>query len=242
MRPELILLAVLMAAVLAAIYRRDRRRLLAGRAMLLDRVRGLLDAPRLDMRRDGFPKLSGRHRGHEVRLELTADGLAARKLPSLWLEATVLAPLPHEGVLDYLVRPAGTEVFSPSHWLDERVELPEDWPQEAAMLRTDDARHMPPLDVVGRHLRLFDDPRVKELLVTPRGVRFVYQADEAVRSQYLLLRQARFDAGPVPPALAANLLDAAIALVDDLRDAAAGAAGPTASAASLEPERTHAVA
>jgi hypothetical protein len=66
---------------------------------------------------------------------------------------------------------------------------------------------------------MFEDPRVKELLVTPRGVRIVYQIDQAERAQYLVLRQAQFADQPLGALLAERLLDRAIAIHRDLAGA-----------------------
>jgi hypothetical protein len=68
---------------------------------------------------------------------------------------------------------------------------------------------------------MFEDPRVKELLVTPHGVRIVYQLDQAERGHYLVLRQAQFSEQPVPALLAQRLLDRAIAIHRDLAGMAA---------------------
>ena len=80
---------------------------------------------------------------------------------------------------------------------------------------------MPPQDRLTPHVAMFEDPRVKELLVTPRGVRIVYQIDQAERAQYMVLRQAQFAEQPLAALLAQRLLDRAIAIHRDLTGAAA---------------------
>jgi hypothetical protein len=51
---------------------------------------------------------------------------------------------------------------------------------------------------------------MKELLITPRGTRFVRQIWQAERAHYLVLRQAKFEGRSVESSLLASLLDAAI--------------------------------
>jgi hypothetical protein len=214
---ELILVVATMAAVLGVVYLRDRRRLLSARAEKLAPCRELLERPSEEVQRDGFPEFRGFYRGYPVVVRVTTESLAVRKLPSLWLEATVLGDIPYRGTLDYLIRPHNVEFYSPSTWLEHRIRTPKDWPARQATLRTDAPGEAPPLDVVRRHIGLFEDQRTKELVVSPKGVRLVYQADEGVRSHYLLLRQAYFDGGPVDGKLVRILLDAAIAAMEDLQ-------------------------
>ena len=56
---------------------------------------------------------------------------------------------------------------------------------------------MPPLDVIEPHMTLFQDQRAKELLVTPKGVRLVYQAAQAEQGPYQTLRLVRFPLEPL---------------------------------------------
>ena len=61
-------------------------------------------------------------------------------------------------------------------------------------------------------MAIFDDTRAKELVLSPRGVRLVYQAAQGDRAQYLVLRQAHFQDNKADPALVRSLLDRAIAI------------------------------
>lgn len=212
MLPHLIL--VPMAAVLLWLYLRDRRAIGQARESVLSACAGLLGPDvHTHYQQDGFPVVSGDYRGNRSVLRATVDTLILRKLPSLWLEASILTPIPYTARLSYLVRPVNTEFFSPSARLGRRLDIPADWPQEAAMLRTDETGTPPPLKIVGEHIkRICSDRRVKEVVVTPRGIRIVYLADEGERGTYLLLRQARFGRGPIDPALAGSLLDSALEL------------------------------
>lgn len=162
-----------------------------------------------------FPVLTGRYRGQEVRLEPVADHIVIRKIPSLWLRVSVMGEVPFRGALDFLVRPENVEFYSPYTKLEERVPVPPEWPQ-FARLRSDDSERMPPLELVSRHMGFFDDPKAKELLITPRGVRLVYQVNQSIRAHYMVLRQTHFENLSLAPELVTSLLDRALALYVDL--------------------------
>jgi hypothetical protein len=72
-------------------------------------------------------------------------------------------------------------------------------------------------------MEVFEDPKAKELLVTPNGARIVYQADEAVRSYYMLLRQMKFENIMLDADLVRVLMDRVIALYEDLNGAPSSA-------------------
>lgn len=215
MRYELIALAVAFTAILWGIYARDRRRIRRLRAGLFERCRDLFESCRVTQDGIDVAVLEGRYRGHDFRVEPIIDHVNLRKVPSLWLLVTLRAPVPWRGALDLLVRPQNTEFYSPSAELPVALELPAGWPTHAA-LRSDRPDEAPPEAVIARHIGFFDDPRAKELVVAPRGVRLVYQADQARRSHYLVLRQAEFEKPALEPELLRGLMDRAIALHDDL--------------------------
>ena len=158
-----------------------------------------------------FPILDGTHEGHRIRLEPVVDHMAVRKLPSLWLKVSVLGALPLEGTIDFLARPQNTEFYSPSERLPLTLRIPTGWPQHA-LLRTDIADRSAPVEFLTPHMPMFDDPKTKELVVTPRGVRIVYQAGQGERAYYMVLRQPEFGAARLPIALARRLLEQAIAV------------------------------
>jgi hypothetical protein len=159
--------------------------------------------------------LTGRYRGFDIRMEPVVDHMAARKLPSLWLKVSIVQPTSHRGVFDLLMRPQGVEFYSPSSALQYRVRVPSDWPKDAIVC-TDDPESMPPLDAVQPHIHLFADPRMKELVVAPGGVRLVYQVDQGERSHYNVLRQAKFAQTRLSLPLAERLLESAIAIHSSL--------------------------
>lgn len=216
MRYEILALAGALAGVLAYMYRRDRRRLRDSRARMYDDCAHLFDgAPRLAQDDVDFPVLEGRYRGYAVKLEPIVDYMAFRKVPSLWLLATVYCDNPSEGAFDFLVRPQNVEFWSPAWKMEISLPLPPGWP-DFAIARTDGRGDPPPLDRLQPHGCMFDDPKVKELLVTPRGVRIVYQADQAERAYYMVLRQLVFEGFRLDPLLVTALLDRAIRIHEDL--------------------------
>ncbi len=208
------LLAMIDLVVLPVLYVRDARLERQRRGEFFAEALQLFDKYRVTQDGQQYPVLEAQYRGMRVKLEPVLDDLAWRKLPSLWLKATLLVSNPRRGVLDFLVRPQGIEVYSPNDGL-RRLPVPQGWPQHA-LLCTDDRRTMPSLDRLGPHMTAFEDPKTKELLITPHGIRFVYQAAQAARAEYLVLRQSRFAQTKVDPELVRALLDRAIAIAADL--------------------------
>jgi hypothetical protein len=206
-------LAVAAAGLIALtwLYRRDRERYRRLRGGFFAASLDLFEQYRVVQDDVDFPVLTGRYRGHEVRLEPIVDHLTMRKLPSLWLQVSLIAPVPYQGIFDLLIRPRGTEFYSPSIDLAHEMRLPPGWPSDAA-LRSDDPARMPPLAVMAQHRYLFEDQRLKEMLVTPKGVRLVYQVQQAERARYAVLRQIEFLDHTLPPGLARRLLEATIAI------------------------------
>jgi hypothetical protein len=210
--------ALLAIAVLAVVYRRDRKKLQARRARFFDLCLDLFQSYRVTQEGPLFPRLSGCYRDYEVRLEPVIDDMAWRKVPVLWLKVTVLKPNSYRAILDLLVRPGGVEVYSPSDELHHHLPVPKGWPEQA-LLCTDDPSAIPPLERITPHMRVFDDIYMKEMIVTCRGVRLVRMIWQARRLHYGVLREVRFEEVHLSPAIAKTLLDAAVGIADDLADA-----------------------
>lgn len=218
-RYDVLGLVILAVAGLWLLHRRERRAIKRQRAAFFEDCLDLFSEARLAQDDVNYPVLEGRYAGHRVRLEPVVDHVVVRKLPSLWLLVTVFGDLPIKGTVDFLVRPQNTEFYSPSAGLPESLPIPPGWPRHAHF-RTDMADRSVPVALLAPHMSVFDDPRTKEIAVTPRGVRIVYQAGQAERAYYLVLRQARFDDLRLDRELARRLLDRAIAVynsVDSLR-------------------------
>jgi hypothetical protein len=210
-RYDIAALCAVFIPALWLIYRGARARQVAARAAYFDDCRALFEDCRIVTHGTDFPVLEGSRGGHRFRLEPIVDHMTVRKLPSLWLRVSLLGDLPVPGAVDFLARPQNTEFYSPSASLPHSLRIPAGWPQHA-MLRTDIDDPSLPLDLLAPHMRIFDDPKAKELLVTPRGVRIVYQASQGQRAYDLVLRQPEFGDPRLPPNLALQLLDEATAV------------------------------
>jgi hypothetical protein len=206
--------AVAAAAALICLtwlYRRDRRRHGERRGAFFNDCLSLFEQYRVTQDDIYFPVLEGRYQGYSVRLEPIVDHVVFRKIPSLWLKITLVAPTRYRGVFDLMMRLQGSEFYSPFGELPERVALPAGWPRDAS-IASDDPEAMPPLHVLEPHIRAFSDPRMKEMLVTPRGVRLVYQAEQAERVHYRVLRQIEFAVERLSISLARALLNESVEL------------------------------
>ncbi len=176
-----------------------------------------------------FPTLVGSYRGYRICLQAVADHVGFRKMPQLWLLLTVYEENPWRGIIDFIVRPQNIEFFSPWEQLPVILKPPVHWPQFSA-LRSDDTAGMPPLSLIESYIDLFEDVKMKELLITPKGVRFVYQANQARRTEYLVLRSLRFDEPCISGETIRRLLDRAIKLSCDLNKQSAAISGGDAHA------------
>jgi len=205
--------ALVAIALLVMLYRRDRARLRSRRAQFFDGCLGLFQTCRVTQEGPAYPQLSGRYCGQEVRLLPVIDDMAWRKVPVLWLKVTVLKGNAYGGVLDLLMRPGGVEVHSPSADLDYHLPLPQGWPEQA-LLCTDNPSSIPPLELLTPHMAVFADPYMKELVISPRGVRLVRMIWQASRLHYAVFREVRFEETRLDPEIAKSLLDAAIAIAE----------------------------
>jgi hypothetical protein len=204
-------------ATLVLLHRYERSHKKRARARFFADCLDLLDSYRVTQEAVAYPILIGKYRGYDIRMEPVIDHMAWRKLPVLWLKATVLTEIPYSGVVDLLMRPHGAENFTPSPDLEHDVTIPEGWPQDG-LLCTDDPAAMPPLDVIRPHLALFADDRMKELVITPKGVRLVARIWQAVRANYVTFREIKFPGDRVDRELAQELLDTAVAISRSLAE------------------------
>ncbi len=209
---------VLAAAVFGVVELRHVRSVRRGRRQLFDRVEHLFDEVRVDQDGLGFPVLTGSYRGHPVRLEPVVDALAFRKLPVLWLLLTHHRPLAVDAPLDMLLRPVGTEFFSPNAGFDHE-QRPEPGFPSHVRIASPDLQHAPPLSVFEPYLPLLRDSRTKELYVTARGVRLVHQLAEGRQPHYRSTRRADF--GP-PVMVTPAQLRPVLETLTDIGDVLAG--------------------
>lgn len=165
---------------------------------------GWLDGIALQDRRQalaatGFARASGRQQGLALDLQAVPDSLTLRKLPALWLLVTLPEPLPLRQRINLMMRPTGVEPFSTFDRLPCQSALAEGFPADAG-LRSEHPLSPHEAALLARHTGLFDDPRVKELVISPQGLRITWLAEEADRGRYLLFREAEMGRRALDPA------------------------------------------
>lgn len=217
-QPVLILFAASLFASLFALAWRTRRA--AGlrkrsRRSYFDRCAPLLAQCHSGPGAAGFSRMTGQYRGSPVDLQAVPDTLTFRKLPALWVLVTIPAPVPVRATLDLMLRPTGLESFSGFARLPYEVAVPAGFPANG-VLRSDYPQSLVPAEALRPHLALFDNPRVKELVISPKGLRVVFLAEEGDRSRYLLFRDAEMGQSALKPEQVAPLLDRLLAIGAEL--------------------------
>ncbi len=201
-----VLILCAIVAPLAWLAIRDHRAQIAQRRALLDGCTRLFDSYAIDHDGDGFPRLAGRSGTRNLDVRLISDGMTIRRLPQLWLQVTELVPLDVDG-FSILVRPSGYEFYSLSASFEHVIEVPPSFPQEI-IIRGESVRSRMLLQRLAEPLvDILADPRVKEIVITRRGLRLIRQAGEGRKGEYLLLRQATFDKADVARETLADILD-----------------------------------
>ncbi|WP_045835320.1 hypothetical protein [Hyphomicrobium sp. 99] len=187
---------------------REHAKVIAARRPLLDGCANLLSDAVITHGGDGFPSLEGFHSGCFIRVELLPDTMTIRRLPQLWMKLTRIERRPGLPEFSMLARPTGNEFYSLTHDHARILEPPSGLPQEILVKGGGRASQdlLNSLSPVLR--RIFAEQRMKEVAVTGKGLRLIWQAGEGDRGQHLILRQSRFDDSAVAPeALAARLKD-----------------------------------
>ena len=72
---------------------------------------------------------------------------------------------------------------------------------------------------IAPHLAVFADPKVKELVISPKGLRLVILADEAERGRFLIFRDAEVGTFPLPAERLTPLISTLLALRHTLNEA-----------------------
>lgn len=194
---------------------RESRVRTATRAGYFDAVKPLFDGGETRLQPTGFPRMTGRRGGLAFDLQAIPDTLTFRKLPALWVLITLPEPLPLHATLDLMARPSGNEPFTRFTTLPQVLPGLADLPNDVAV-RTDDAPRLPPPELVARHTDLFADPNVKELVLSPKGLRIVILGEEADRGRFLIFREAEMGRTPLSPTRLQPMLDRLAALRDDV--------------------------
>ncbi len=200
---------------LALTVMRAARQRKAARAGYFDAIAPLFDRIVTRIEPTGFPRLTAHFGPHAFDLQALPDSLTFRKLPVLWIMVSLPEPLPVRATLDIMARPTGQEAFSRFANLPVSLPCPAFLP-EGTGVRTDDAAHVPPEDLLKADARIFADPKVKELLISPKGLRLVLLGDEAERGRYLIFRDAEVGLDPLSPDQLLPLLQSLVALRNDL--------------------------
>lgn len=216
--PIRFVLAVALACLvvwLAVVVAQANRRRKASRASYFDAVTPLFDRIVSRIEPTGFPRVTGHLGPHAFDLQALPDSLTFRKLPALWILASLPEPLPVRATLDIMVRPTGQEAFSRFASLPVSLRCPAFVP-DGTGVRTNDAALVPSADLIARHARIFADPKVKELLISPKGLRLVLLGDEAERGRYLIFRDAEVGLDPLSPDRLSPHLQNLLALRHDL--------------------------
>lgn len=185
------------------------------RAAYFDHCATVLTDARIGTGTADFPRLGGTWRGQAVDVQAATDTLTFRKLPALWVLLTLPGPLPVRATLDLMIRPTGVEPFSHFHTLPDQITPPPGFPPDCAV-RTDNPEGLLPDAVLRPHLAIFADERIKELVISPKGVRISFLAEEADRGRYLIFRDAEFGREQLTADRITPLLDALIALRADI--------------------------
>lgn len=180
-------------AIVAFVGRREHLSVRAARHGLLDPSAAILDRAQISHGGEGFPRLDGLYRGRKVRAELISDTMTIRLLPQLWLSLTVLDPRPGLADLAVLARPNGAEFYSLTEALPERLDPPPGLPHDVLVRGRGRSARSLLASLSGVIGHILQDDRVKEIGVTPRGLRLVWQASEGRRGDHLLMRQCNFD-------------------------------------------------
>jgi hypothetical protein len=210
-------LALAAAAVVFALLQRAQEKRAARRAEYLADVAGLFNDARLQVQPTGFPRLSGWHDGALCDLQVVPDTLSLRKLPALWVLVSLPGPLPVTGATDLMLRPTGMETFTNFARLPVQVQLPEGFPADCA-IRAEGWGAVALADALRWVLAAVEVDRLKEVLITPKGVRLVFLAEEADRGRYLLFRDAEMGRVPLTKWQVAPFLAAARGLRDAVLD------------------------
>jgi hypothetical protein len=196
-------------------HRQDTRQRAMRRAAFLDEAQALFSGGLKVQNPDGFPRISGTYHGLTFDIQAVPDTLNVRKLPTLWLLVTLPEKLPVRATFDVMMRPRGVEMFSKHSTLPVQLEPDPAFPHDCT-IRTDAPLDLPPRDLLLRHARILNDPRAKELLISPKGLRIVWLAEEAHRGRYLLFRDSEMGLAPFPADQLAPLLDHLVSLREDI--------------------------
>ncbi|MCB1485417.1 MAG: hypothetical protein KDJ17_11050 [Hyphomicrobiaceae bacterium] len=191
---------------LALLARHERLLVKARRQNVLEPVRDLFDDATFETDGAGIPRIEGRYRGRRLKLDLIPDTMTVKRLPQLWLSITALKPTKiADAGLVVLIRPSGNDYYSLAQHMSTHLDPPREFPWEC-LVRGQSERSRATLQAIKTVAgAILSDPKVKEIAITQRGLRIVYQLAEGKRGQHLLLRQSDFEGTTLEPQLLAHL-------------------------------------
>jgi len=206
-------LALGVGALVLFLLRREQVGRAVRRARFLSAVGDLFSLRREVLQPSGFSRLAGVHEDVDFDIQIVPDTLSLRKLPALWVMVSIPVPMPGVASVDVMLRPTGVETFSNFNTLPVQVPVPAGFPEDCA-IRADAPGAVPFAGVIREVLAAVDQNWLKEILVTPKGVRLVFLAEEAQRTRYLVYRDAEMGRVPLSPARLAPFLAAAKGLME----------------------------
>lgn len=201
-----IIVGLLAASILAVMGLRDHAQRRSMRRGIIDECTSLLDQGAITYGGDAFPTLAGRHSGRFVRAEFVTDTMTIRRLPQLWLSLTRIEIRPEISEFAALVRPTGAEFYSLTSSLVSRLDPPPGFPHDVLIKGCGDSAQKLVNRLGAVIAKILSDPKIKEIGVTRKGLRLVWQAGEGRRGDHLLLRQSVFDDARVSKSDFARLL------------------------------------
>lgn len=211
----LVVASFAVAAWMCLVQVRHIRTVRAGRRRLFDACAHLVDDAHVHESGLGYPRLTGSHLGSALRLTPLVDTMTLRKLPVLWLQATWDRRLPVDHPTDVLARPLGTEFFSPNaqygHELAVHLGLPSHT-RIASPVPLDEDERRRSATLLESIQGFLGDPRTKEVLLCPDGVRIVWRLAEADQATYRSTRRPDFRTVGLTSADLAMILGALAAL------------------------------
>jgi hypothetical protein len=194
---------------------RETRIRTTARAGYFALLKSLFDGGETRLQPTGFPRMTGKRGGLSYDFQVIPDTLTFRKLPALWVLITLPEPMPMAATLSLMARPSGNEPFSRFPTLPHDLPPPPGLPAHVS-IRTDDAAMIARSDLISAQADLFNDPQVKEVVLSPKGLRIVILAEEADRGRFLIFREAEMGRTPLSPTRIAPILDRLATLRDDI--------------------------
>lgn len=215
--PLAALLATIVLWLAWTTYRASARRAKA-RSAYLSLIAPLFDRTLTQLQPTGFPRMTGHLGPHAFDIQVVVDSLTYRKLPALWVMLSLPEALPVKATLDIMMRPTGQEPFSHFAALPYSLPPPQGMPDGSA-IRSDNAAGVPEASILAPHLSIFADQKVKELLISSKGLRLVILAEEADRGRFLIFRDAEMGMTPLAPVRLSPMIKTLLALRQSLTEA-----------------------